>query len=238
MGVEVREYQKVLDIVTIGDRVMGVTTAEGTIHADAVISTVHAWTLLVVERIGLRFPIKTFIHQRYVTRPLPSPVNIPVVNANPLGGYVRPAAGNRLLVGIETAEREEYRVASLDFRMSSLSADPELKVKAMRNFVTLVPDLGRTSLETESVGLIAFSIDGEPVLGPVKRLSGFYVAAAFHSGGFAYNPVAGQLLAEFVADGQSSIDVSTFSPDRFDKRDVAAYLASTILQRDAVRRRH
>jgi sarcosine oxidase, subunit beta len=81
-------------------------------------------------------------------------------------------------------------------------------------------------------------MDGEPILGPVAQLPGFYTGLAFHSGGFAYNPAAGLLLAEFVADGRTSIDVSAFSPDRFDPRDVDEYLATTVPQQAAVRRRH
>jgi glycine/D-amino acid oxidase-like deaminating enzyme len=238
MGVEIREHQQVIDFLTRNGRVTGVNTAAGTVEGDAVISTVHAWTHVVLERLGLCFPFKNFVHQRYVTRPLPAPVRFPAVNANPMGGYVRPASGNRLLAGIETAEREEYRVSSPDFHMSTLTVDPALKQQIMRDFVSLLPDLGRTSLETESVGLIAFSMDGEPILGPIDALPGFYVGAAFHSGGFAYNPVAGQLLAEFVADGRTSIDVSAFSPTRFNPREARRHLEATFTQEHAVRRRH
>ena len=46
-------------------------------------------------------------------------------------------------------------------------------------------------VEAEKVGLIAFALDGEPLLGPVAQLPGFYIGCAFHSGGFAYNPAAG-----------------------------------------------
>jgi sarcosine oxidase subunit beta len=81
-------------------------------------------------------------------------------------------------------------------------------------------------------------MDGEPILGPVRELPGLFVGAAFHSGGFAYNPAAGQLLAEFVADGRTSIDVSAFAPERFDRREAEAHLASTVTQEHAVRRRH
>ena len=49
------------------------------------------------------------------------------VNANPAGIYFRPALGGRLLGGIETPEREEYPVTSLDFHQSALHADPELR---------------------------------------------------------------------------------------------------------------
>ncbi|MDE2847754.1 MAG: hypothetical protein OXO51_13670, partial [Gemmatimonadota bacterium] len=45
----------------------------------------------------------------------------------------------------------------------------------------------------------------------------------FHSGGFAYNPAAGVLLAGCVADGRPEIDIGDFSPNRFDPRETEAY---------------
>jgi glycine/D-amino acid oxidase-like deaminating enzyme len=72
----------------------------------------------------------------------------------------------------------------------------------------------------------------------VAELPGFYVGVAFHSGGFAYNPVAGFLLAEFVVEGRTSIDVSRFSPDRFTPTDTETYLSTTVAQKDSFRMRH
>ena len=148
----------------------------------------------------------------------------------------RPATG--CLEEIETSERVEYRIAADDFRMTSLTVAPELKAMLKRDLATLVPSIDGVEWDSQRVGLITFSSDGEPILGPVARLPGLFVAAAFHSGGFAYNPVAGMLLAEYVADGATSIDVGTFSPDRFDQHEVEAYLTADVQQRDAVRRRH
>jgi glycine/D-amino acid oxidase-like deaminating enzyme len=238
LGVEIRECQKVIDFLVRNGSVRGVKTAEGNIEGEAVICTVYAWTLKVIEPLGLRLPVKAFVHQRYVTQPLCSPVRFPAINANPWNSYIRPASGNRFLAGVETSEREEHRVTSTDFHMSALSAPPGLRDKLMKDLVPLVPAMANTSWENEKVGLLTFSMDGEPILGPVSKLPGFYVGVAFHSGGFAYNPVAGFLLAEFVTDGGTSIDVSSFSPDRFDPRAVGEYLATTIVQKDAFRRRH
>jgi glycine/D-amino acid oxidase-like deaminating enzyme len=163
---------------------------------------------------------------------------VPAVNANPLGGYLRPADGGRLLAGVETADRSEYRVPSPDFHMSALAAAPELKQRIMADFTPYAPALGATSWEHERVGLLTFSIDGEPILGPIGQFPGFYTGLAFHSGGFAYNPAAGQLLAEFVADECTSVDVRAFSPDRFEQRATDEYLATSVPQSHAVRRRH
>lgn len=129
-------------------------------------------------------------------------------------------------------------MTSTDFHQSALSTAPELKPQVWKNFSRLVPDVARTSLESERMGLLMFSLDGEPLLGPVAKLPGFYIAMAFHSGGFAYNPAAGLLMAEYVADGKTSMDITTFSPDRFAPDDVNNYLAITVKQKDIARRRH
>jgi glycine/D-amino acid oxidase-like deaminating enzyme len=81
-------------------------------------------------------------------------------------------------------------------------------------------------------------MDGEPVVGPVSAVPGLFVGAAFHSGGFSYNPAVGWLLAEWVQEGRPSLDLTAFSLDRFVAAAAADYLATTVPQRQAVRRRH
>lgn len=238
LGVEIREHQQVTGFLESNGGVGGVMTTTGAIEGDVVICTVHAWLPIVLNALHWQLPVKTFVHQRYVTTPLPTPVRIPAVNANPQGGYIRPASGNRVLAGGETAQREEYRVPSLDFQMNALSASDAVKTMLTTNMTPLLPRLAQTSWATEKVGLIAFSVDGEPILGPVAHLPGLFVGCAFHSGGFAYNPAAGLLLAEYVADGQTGIDVRAFSPDRFVAGATQEYLDITVTQEHAVRRRH
>ncbi len=238
LDVDIREGVAVQRIVESGGRVIGVETADGVIEGDAVVCTVYAWTHALLRRNGIRLPVKSFVHQRYVTHPLEAPVAIPAINANPYGGYIRPAHGNRLLGGIETPNREEYRVTSQSFHMSELHAPDGIADELHQRFASLVPALASVPWESESVGLLTFASDGEPILGPVRRLPGLFVGVAFHSGGFAYNPVTGMLLAEYVATGRTSIDISSFAPDRFDPDDIENWLAMTITQREVVRRRH
>lgn len=238
LGVDIRENEQVADLVLRGGRAIGVRTASGVIEADAVLSTIYSWSNRFFERLGIPLPVKAFVHQRYVTKPLAVPPQFPAVNANPLGGYIRPASGGAMLLGVETADREEFRAPSLDFQMSTLRAPAGLREKAVANFSEYAPMLADAAWHDERVGLLTFSMDGEPIMGAVGQIPGFYTALAFHSGGFAYNPAAGYLLAEIIADGKASIDVSSFSPDRFDPADVVAYLATTVPQSAAVRRRH
>lgn len=241
LGVRIREGCMISDFITDSGRMAGVVAAGERIEADAVVSTVHVWTLKVLESIGLQLPLKSFVHQRYVTAPLPSPVRIPAVNANPYGGYIRPAYGQRLLAGIENPSAPEFRVPDRSFEMSAIAPPPGLDAAARDDLLPLVPKAAGTDLadrtdratradwtgwagwEIEKAGLLSFSRDGEPVLGSVNRFPGLYVGVAFHSGGFAYNPAAGVLLAGCVADGRPEIDIEDFSPNRFDPDETDAY---------------
>lgn len=232
LGVEIREGCMVSDFIVDGGRMAGVVADGRRIEADAVVSTVHVWTLKVLETIGLQLPLKSFVHQRYVTAPLHAPVRIPAVNANPYGGYLRPHYGQRVLAGIENPEAPEFRVPGRDFLMSTITPPPGLGEAARKNLLPLVPTAGRadragrdgdTGWEIEKAGLLSFSADGEPVLGPVERFPGLYVGVDFHSGGFAYNPASGVLLAGCVADGRPEIDIGDFSPNRFDPQETEAY---------------
>jgi glycine/D-amino acid oxidase-like deaminating enzyme len=238
LGVEIVENEAVQGFIEEQGRIVGVQSATRTWRADVVICTVHAWVGKLLGLLHAQLPVKSFVHQRYLTTPLDAPVHIPAVNANPQNGYIRPATGNRVLAGGETAHRVEYPVPSLSFHMSALSAPSEVKELLTREMTPLLPRLGQTTWESERVGLIAFSMDGEPVLGSLDQFPGLLVGCAFHSGGFAYNPVAGELLAQLAARGETTLDIGAFSPQRFATVDVEEYLASVVTQENAIRRRH
>ncbi len=243
LGVEFRENCQVTAFQESKGTIAGVKTlSQDEIAADVVICSTHAWTLKLLESLNFQIPMKAFVHQRYVTNKMATPINIPAVNANPQGGYIRPArvgaVNNRLLAGFETEGREEFNVPSLDFRLPSLKTPKDVRLQMTANLSSLVPSLANATWDSEKLGLISFSLDGEPILGAIDGLKGLFVSGAFHSGGFAYNPVAGQLMAELVSTGEASLDISPFSPNRFDKTESSHYLSSTVKQAFAVKRRH
>jgi glycine/D-amino acid oxidase-like deaminating enzyme len=81
-------------------------------------------------------------------------------------------------------------------------------------------------------------MDGEPILGPVPQIGGLFVGVAFHSGGFAYNPGTGELLADYVMSGKPAIDISSWAVDRFNTEETLQYLNKRLAQKDVARRRH
>lgn len=238
LGVDIREGRTVTGFQKEGDRVTGVSAGGELIAADLVICTLHSWTNRLLAEIGKQMPIKSFVHQRYLTEQLPQAARLPAVNANPYEAYLRPASGNRVLVGGETADRPELGTPSLDYRMGQLSAPSGFSAGLRDKVKPLLPLLERHAFVNEKVGLISFTMDGEPILGPVSELPGLLVGASFHSGGFGYNPVAGLLLAELATQGKTELDIAAFSPARFDTVATNGYLEMSLQQKDAFSRRH
>ena len=186
-GVAVTGFEKERDSVT------GVRADGELIEADQVICTLHSWTNRLLAEVGKQLPIKSFVHQRYLTEPLVKATELPAVDANPYEAYLRPAKGNRILVGGETPDRQESGMPSVAFRMGELSTPSGFSDNLRDRVKPLLPILERRAFVDEKVGLISFAMDGEPILGSVPELPGLLVGASFHSGGFGYNPVAGNV---------------------------------------------
>jgi sarcosine oxidase, subunit beta len=238
LGVEIREQVTVRELIRSGDRITGVRTDGETLAADTVILANYAWVLPLLATVGMSVPAKTFIHQRFVSSPLPEPGAFPPVNADPYLGYIRPAAGNRLLLGIESSDVPDLKVDAMDYRMETLAEPWDLVAPAVERFAEFFPGIRQLTWETVKVGLLSFSLDGEPILGPLPGIEGLLMGCCYHSGGFSYNPAMGLFLAEYATKGETSLDVSAFLPSRFAADETAAYLATSITQSQSFKRRH
>ena len=86
--------------------------------------------------------------------------------------------------------------------MAAVTVREGLEQQLTKELSSQVPQLSSTTWEECRMGLLAYSGDYEPILGPVRAMPGLFVGTYFHSNGFAYSPVAGRLLAEHVVDGR------------------------------------
>ena len=238
MGVEIRENEPVVGFDIHGGRLRGVVTDRGTIETDAAVSSVNAWTNHVLSLVGFRVPYKNFVHERFVTKPFPEPPRLPAVNDHVLNGYVRPTDDNRLLLGTSVDGLGAYEMRGADFDVSELEPHPDALPFLKEHLVRRAPMLEGAEWDYHTVGLISLAYDVKPVIGPVPGVDGLYVGAHFHSGGFAYNPVSGLLIAEHVVDGETSIDSEMYSPARFGSVDTDAFLAAPMMHDDMGRVRH
>ena len=229
LGVQIQEGQVVEEFLIEGGSVTGVRTSEsGELRADAVVCTVNAWANSLLSGVGQPLPVRNFVHERYVTKPLQRPPRLPATNDDAKKVYYRPTEDDRLLLGTGSHEPQQVPMPGSGFSLDSLQPSTESLPFIQQAVRDRLPLLQTVDFDYHRVGLVSYSVDFQPNIGPVEALPGLYLASNFNSGGFGYHPVAGLLLAEFIVDGKTRVDASEFSPDRFKDFDTRAYLEREI----------
>jgi glycine/D-amino acid oxidase-like deaminating enzyme len=106
--------------------------------------------------------------------------------------------------------------------------DPAPSAKKLRGclagFRAMFPEFGDIDLATSWAGVIDVMPDEVPVFGEAPGLRGLVIATGFSGHGFGMGPIAGQLMAEAIAEGQPSLDLAGFRFDRFGQGHGAARL--------------
>ena len=233
MGVQIREHEEVVDFDLQGAEIKGLVTRsslnqnETKEEFDVVICAVNAWINHLLSLIDFQIPMKNFVHERFVTKPFSNKLNLPAINDNVVEGYIRPTEDNRLLVGTDAHNPGNFAMPNQQFTVDQLSPDPRALPFLKERFKSRVPVIEKAVWDYHTVGLISITRDATPVIGPIPGIPGLFVCSNFHSGGFAYNPVAGQLIAEHVVDGETSIDSKRYLPERFKGFDTESYLQNS-----------
>jgi glycine/D-amino acid oxidase-like deaminating enzyme len=173
------------------------------------------------------------VHERFVTTPFAQRPDIPATNDNATQIYYRPTEDNRLLFGCNTHEPVRITRPGIDFDYSQLDLHPAPAPFIQQAIRERLPIMEGVEFADHRIGLISMTADRLPNIGPVAALPGLFLGCNFNSGGFGYHAVAGLLLAEFIVDGQTRIDVAEFSPDRFAAMDIDAYLAADLGYKDS-----
>ena len=231
MGVDIRENERVIGFELRGGRVRGVVTDAVTVEVDATVCAVNAWTNHLLPLVGVRIPYKNFVHERFVTKPFSEPPRLPAVNDHILDCRVRPTDDNRLLV-CTSIDVGSHEMRGPEFDVGELEPHPDALPFIEENLVRRPALLEGAQWDYHTVGLISLAHDVKPVIGPEPGVKGLYVGAHFHSGGFAYNPVSGLLLAEHVVDRGTRIETEMYSPNRFGSVDTDAFLSSPVMHHE------
>lgn len=225
LGVVIREEVTVEDFIVETDRVCGVRLRGGEeLRPDATVCTVNAWANTLLDRIDHPLPVRSFVHERFVTRPFETSPQLPATNDDTNGVYYRPTEDNRILLGSGAMDPEEIRLPTSDFHLDQLEPNPGSLPFILDKIGDRLPSVDRTKIDAHRVGLISYPADFVPNIGPVEGLPGLLLGTNFCSGGFGWHPVAGLLLSEYILDGQTRIDADIFSPGRFKDFDTETFL--------------
>jgi sarcosine oxidase subunit beta len=190
-----------------GGRVTGVHTDQGFIPAGVVINAAGPWAAEVASWAGIDLPLRNRARTILVTGPLLAvPRDHPFVEDVASGWYFRPEGDGVLMgMGQEPAGSLEHP-----------ATDPALVDAMIDVAMQRVPALASASVLTTWTGVRPLTPDGRPILGAVPSVDGLLLNCGWGGVGIILAPMAGQLLAEVVSQGQAStFDMAPLGIERF-----------------------
>jgi len=195
-------------LLTGNGAVQGVAHDSGTVASGTVIVAANAWTpqLLPDLPAGALVPARGQI----LVTPAVAPVMRHPFGTNFDKEYGRQTATGQIVCG-------GYRRLDVDEGLGHYEEDvtgPVLSGIASC-LAEIFPPLARLPVVRAWAGIMGFTADGLPLIGPYGGTDGLYVAAGFNGGGFSWGAAVGKALAQLMVDGKSEFDLAPFDPNRF-----------------------
>jgi dimethylglycine dehydrogenase len=218
-GVEIVQGNRVTALAKRGDGGWTVTTEQGDVVCEHVVNAAGLWARRVGRMAGVNHPVAPLAHHYLVTDEIPAVAalggRMPAVTD--LEGYTYlQREGNGVLLGVYETHPAHWSVegAPWDFGMALLPEDidriaPELEL-AYRRF----PALSETGVKRWVCGPFTATPDGNPLVGPIDGLPGYWAACGVFAG-FSQCAGVGLVLANWLVDGDPGMDAFGMDVARF-----------------------
>jgi 4-methylaminobutanoate oxidase (formaldehyde-forming) len=214
-GVEVMTGTRVTGIDVERGRVLGVQTSAGPIACEVVVNAGGMFAGEIGRMAGVTVPIVPMAHEYLITKPMGLPPQMATMRDPSLLVYFR-SEGTGLVAGGYERTPAPWGLDGIpaDFNSKLLQEDWDRFAPLMENAVRRVPTLEDAEVVKLINGPEAFTPDGEFILGE-SDVRGFWVAAGFCAHGIAGAGGMGQLVAEWIVEGQPAFDVWHMDSRRF-----------------------
>jgi gamma-glutamylputrescine oxidase len=185
---------------------VALATPAGRVEATMLLLATNAWTPLLHPFfdgaiVGVR-------GQMLATEPFPRRILPTPVYADFGFEYFRQLPDGRLLVG-------GGRRAALDAELTYAERPTEPVQQAIESFFfTCFPEARGLKITHRWAGLMGFSCDELPSIGPVPGSVNVYAAAGYHGHGFGFAVAAAEAVAEMMTRGRSPLPEDLFRPAR------------------------
>lgn len=205
LGVDLIENCEVTGFLRSGDRVIGVETSRGTIHAGRTAICVAGHSSQMTAKLGWRLPIESHLLQAFVTEPI-KPFLDHVISFGAELFYVSQSDRGGMVFG-----------GHIDGFNSYTQRGQLPKVQTVAECaVALIPGMSRLKVLRHWGGIQDMTPDGSPFIGrtPFENL---YLNAGWCYQGFKATPATGWCLAHTIAHDQEHPLIRHLSVDRFER---------------------
>jgi 4-methylaminobutanoate oxidase (formaldehyde-forming) len=196
-----------------------VITDHGAIKTEIVVNAAGMWAPRIGAMIGVNLPMTPLTHQHLATKPIPGyelPKDTPVLRDPANLVYLREEQRGFLIGGFEVNPVAHFvDGAPWEFTQELFPPDWELFEPIMQGAIRRVPILAQAEAVKLMNGPEAITPDSRPLLGPVPGIRGFYVAAGLSHTGFGGGGAIGQIMAEWIVEGEPSRDTHEYNVRRF-----------------------
>src|SRR5262249_10242425 len=189
VGAAYRPNTQALALLTDGDRVTGVDTDAGPVHAGVTVLACGVWTPPLLAKAGIDLPIETELHHVAVVRHPPGDGATLACIDSMTQTYFRPESGAQAtlvggFVGPRRTDPDDVPATAQARELTGL-----VGAAAHR-----VPSLADGGIAAGITGVYDMTPDARPMLGEVRP--GLILAAGFSGMGFKISPAVGEGLAE------------------------------------------
>jgi glycine cleavage system T protein len=215
-GARICEGVRVTGIRVDHGAARGVETEQGPIETDVVVNTGGMYAAEIGAMAGLTLPIIPMAHQYLLARiKEPIPEDLPTMRDPDLLVYFRRDAGGLVMGGYER-DPAPWGLDGIaaDFNNRLLPEDWSRFEPLSQNAIKRVPSLEHGDVVKLINGPEAFTPDNEFVLGE-SSIRGFFVAAGFCAHGIAGAGGMGRAMAQWIVDGEPSLDLWKMDLRRF-----------------------
>jgi len=232
----------------------------GAVGAEAVIIAAGAWCAELGAMVGVEVPIVAVRGQMWASEPRPPVLRHALAACeSPLAWSLEPAsrvgeeeaggdgggggaappelthrAGRRLTRHLYGRQRPNGELVFGGDRVWTSADDRTVDGDGIAvnhaHVAELVPLVAQLPPARTWSGLMPFTRDGRPLIGPVAEAGhdGLYLAGGLASSGFGRGPMAGQLIADLATGRDAGVDLGPVSPaGRVRRRDDTGATAST-----------
>ena len=198
-----------------------VITNQGEIRAEIVINAAGIWAPQVAAMVGAFAPSTPIDHQHVALKAVPGyelPHDMPCFRDPDNLVYGRAESGGVVFGGYEPNPAARWiDGVPWDHAARALPPDFGRFEQLMEGAIRRFPFLDRAEIVRLICHPDALTPDANPLLGPMPGIGGFWVAAGLSLNGFGGGGGIGQVMAEWIIEGKTSIDVHAYHAWRFSK---------------------
>ena len=206
-GVHFLFNQEVRDLLLqsgpAGSRVSGVHTDRLHASSACTVLAAGAWTGRLTAALGAPLPVEPVRGQVAVAPLLPEEGLPPCMVGSTLG-YLVPRERHEVLAGA-TSEQVGFDRATTPAGINAV----------WQAGARILPALQDRRPAQQWAGLRPGSPDGLPILGPLPGMNDLWLATGHYRNGILLGPITGQIMADWIEQGDPGLDPTPYLPDRF-----------------------